>query len=105
MFGSKIVASGESQIVLALDESNPWKLLADHFPATIEGRVVEDESLEANSFRSRVDAGQALSHEVHGLPVDDDDREIHRCPRWDVYSHILSSRRRRRICCFLMYRI
>ncbi len=38
-----------------------------------------------------------------GVIHDDDSHEIHRCRAVDAYSHILSSRRRRRSCCFLMY--
>src|SRR3989442_892219 len=61
------------------------------------------DSVGASDIPFGEDAGQALFWKFHGVPVDDDNCEIHRCAAVDAYFHILSSRRRRRSCCFLMY--
>src|SRR2546425_10562107 len=85
MLGGEIVGAGKSEVFAALDKADGAKLLPHHFPATIEGCVVNDENLEANVFRTGVDTVEALSHKVRGPPIDNDNRDIgtvgHGCVR------------------------
>jgi len=73
-----IVGRPESPILVIRDDPHPGKPLAHHGHTAVGGSVVDDDNLVGKIPEGLIHGLQASAQEFSGVPVDDDDRYVHR---------------------------
>ena len=75
----RVVGTCKTEVLLGLDEAHLRMLLAQHLGAAVERTRVDHDDLDLQGAHARRDRCERLAQELTGVPVHDDDRQIHVC--------------------------
>src|SRR5208283_3342938 len=77
MLKTQVIGPPESQIFQGLNESDLGKQPAHELGGPIVGSVVHHHDFKFQVGCLRINAGNAWGYEVHRIPIDDNNGEIH----------------------------